>query len=61
MRISDHFVILILASLLVANPVIAQMQLAHSPRILSAKSVYLSNRAQVFDDSPRSSLYLETF
>jgi hypothetical protein len=44
MRISDHFAILILASLLVANPVIAQKQLAHSPRILSAKSVYLSNR-----------------
>lgn len=44
MRISEHFVIPILTSLLVANPAVAQKQLAHSTRILSAKTVYLNNQ-----------------
>jgi hypothetical protein len=44
MRISEHFVIVVLTSFLLANPALAQKQLAHSPRILSAKSVYLNNR-----------------
>lgn len=44
MRISGHFVIFVLTSLLVANPAFAQEQLADSTRILSAKSVYLDNQ-----------------
>ena len=45
MRISEHFfVIFVLTSLLVAIPTPAQKQLAQSPRILSAKSVYFENR-----------------
>ena len=45
MRISEHFFdILVLTSLLVATPAPAQKQLAQSPRILSAKSVYFQNQ-----------------
>jgi hypothetical protein len=45
MRISERFfVIFFLTSLLVATPVPAQKQLAQSPRILSAKSVYFQNQ-----------------
>src|SRR6266478_9519420 len=45
MRISEHFfVIFVLTSLLVATPAPAQKQLAQSPRILSAKSVYFQNQ-----------------
>jgi hypothetical protein len=45
MRISERFfVIFFLTSLLVATPVLAQKQLAQSPRILSAKSVYFQNQ-----------------
>jgi hypothetical protein len=44
MRISEHLVIFVVTSLLVANPAVAQKQLAHSTRILSAKSVYLNNQ-----------------
>jgi hypothetical protein len=45
MRVSGHFrIIFVLTSLLAANPVVAQKQLAQSPRILSAKSVYLNNQ-----------------
>jgi hypothetical protein len=45
MRISERFfVIFVLTSLLVATPVPAQKQLAQSPRILSAKSVYFNNQ-----------------
>jgi hypothetical protein len=44
MRISEHFAIFVLASLLLANPAVAQKQFAHSTRILSAKSVYLNNQ-----------------
>jgi hypothetical protein len=45
MRVSEHFrIIFVLGSLIVANPAVAQKQLAQSPRILSAKSVYFMNR-----------------
>jgi len=45
MRISEHFlVIFVLTSLLVATTAHAQKQLAQSPRILSAKSVYFQNQ-----------------
>jgi hypothetical protein len=45
MRVSEHFfVIFVLTSLLVATPALAQKQLAQSPRILSAKSVYFQNQ-----------------
>ena len=45
MRVSEHLlVIFVFASLLAANPAVAQKQLAQSPRILSAKSVYFNNQ-----------------
>jgi hypothetical protein len=45
MRVSEHCrIIFVLTSLLVANSAVAQKQLAQSPRILSAKSVYFSNQ-----------------
>ena len=44
MRISEHFVIFVLTSFPSANPVLAQKQLAQSPRILSTKSVYFNNK-----------------
>jgi hypothetical protein len=45
MRVPEHCrVIFILTSLLIANSAVAQKQLAQSPRILSAKSVYFSNQ-----------------
>jgi hypothetical protein len=44
MRISEHFAILVLTSFPSANPALAQKQLAQSPRILSAKSVYFNNK-----------------
>ncbi len=45
MRISEYFSVAIaFASLLFATPVDAQKQLAQSPRILSAKSVYFKNQ-----------------
>ncbi len=45
MRVSEHFrVIFVITSLLVGNPAVAQKQLAQSPRILSAKSVYFNNQ-----------------
>jgi hypothetical protein len=44
-RISEYpFVAVVLTSLLVATPAAAQQQLAQSPRILSAKSVYFDNQ-----------------
>ena len=46
MRISEHLsVIFTFASLLGTNPAVAQKQLAQSPRMLSAKSVYFNNRS----------------
>jgi hypothetical protein len=46
MRASEHCrVIFFLTSLLVANPTVAQKQLAQSPRILSARSVYFNNQS----------------
>ena len=45
MRISEHFAIFVLTSLLLASPALAQKQWAHSPRILSAKSVYFNNKS----------------
>ena len=44
MRISEHFAILVLTSFPSANPALAEKQLARSPRILSAKSVYFYNK-----------------
>jgi hypothetical protein len=45
MRVSEHFrVIFVVTSLLVANPAVAQKQLAQSAKILSAKSVYFNNQ-----------------
>jgi hypothetical protein len=45
MRISEYpFVAGVLMGLLVATPAAAQKQLAQSPRILSAKSVYFNNQ-----------------
>ena len=44
MRISEHFAIFVLTSLLSGNAELAQKQLAQSPRILSAKSVYFNNK-----------------
>ena len=45
MRVPEHCrIIFVLASLLVANSAVAQKQLAQSPRILSAKSVYFMNQ-----------------
>src|SRR6267154_858928 len=45
MRISESFfAIFLLMSLLIATPAPAQKQLAKSPRILSAKSVYFQNQ-----------------
>lgn len=44
MRISECFAIFVLTSFLSANPALAQKQLAQSPRILSAKSVYFHNK-----------------
>ena len=45
MRVSEHLlVIFVFVSLLSTSPAIAQKQLAQSPRILSAKSVYFNNR-----------------
>jgi len=45
MRVSEHVrIIFVLTGLLVSNPAAAQKQLARSPRILSAKSVYFSNQ-----------------
>jgi len=45
MRVSEHLlVIFVFASLLGTNPAVAQQQLAQSPRILSAKSVYFNNQ-----------------
>jgi hypothetical protein len=45
MRVFEHFrIIFVLTSLLVANPAVAQKQLAQSPGILSAKSVYFMNQ-----------------
>ena len=44
MRISERFqTVLVLAAFLVATPAVAQTQLAQSPQILSAKTVYFSN------------------
>jgi len=46
MRISEHLsVIFTFASLLGTNPAVAQKQLAQSPQMLSAKSVYFNNRS----------------
>jgi len=45
MRISSHCLLsLFFASFLAANAALAQKQLAQSPRILSAKSVYFNNQ-----------------
>jgi hypothetical protein len=45
MRVSEYLlVIFVFASLLCTNPAVAQKQLAQSPRILSAKSVYFTNQ-----------------
>ena len=44
MPISVHFAIFVLTSFLSANPALAQKQLAQSPRILSAKSVYFNSK-----------------
>ena len=45
MRISVYFfLVLMLTSLISASPSLAQKQLAQSPRILSAKSVYFDNQ-----------------
>jgi len=45
LRFSEHsFVIYVFGSLLVATPALAQRQLAQSPQILLAKSVYFENR-----------------
>jgi hypothetical protein len=45
MRISAHSLfVFILTSLLAANVVVAQKQLAQSPRILSAKTAYFNNQ-----------------
>jgi hypothetical protein len=44
MRISEHFAIFVLTRFLSANPALAQKQLAQSPRILSANSVYFNNK-----------------
>jgi len=45
MRVSEHLlVIFVFASLLGTNPAVAQKQLAQSPRILSATSVYFNNQ-----------------
>jgi hypothetical protein len=44
MRISEHFAIFVLTSFLSGNAELAQKQLAQSPRILSAKSVYFNNK-----------------
>src|SRR5215469_7545779 len=45
MRISGNCsLIFVLANLLVATPIVAQKQLAQSPRILSAKTVYFDNQ-----------------
>jgi hypothetical protein len=44
MRISEHSAIFVLTSFPGASPALAQKQLAQSPRILSAKSVYFSNK-----------------
>jgi hypothetical protein len=46
MRVSEHCrIIFVLMSLLVASSAAAQKELAQSPRILSAKSVYFSNQS----------------
>jgi hypothetical protein len=45
MRVSEHCqIIFVLTSLLVASSAVAQKQLAQSPRILSARSVYFNNQ-----------------
>jgi hypothetical protein len=45
MRVSERLVtVLVLATLFVATPVVAQKQLAQSPQILSAKTIYFSNQ-----------------
>lgn len=45
MRVSDHFLVtIVFASLLGTSPLVAQQQLAQSPRILLAKSAYFSNQ-----------------
>jgi hypothetical protein len=44
MRISTHFLALVLTSLMATTVAVAQQQLAKSARILAAKSVYFSNQ-----------------
>ena len=45
MRVSEYLlVVFVFASLLCTNAAVAQKQLAQSPRILSAKSVYFKNQ-----------------